>query len=161
MLGHDINKLTGVAGAAAKLSITTLAGSYDFGAAKLYAGYEQGKSTGDVTGTAYPANAAGGTNSLGFFGVIGKDKGVMVGVAVPIGAMTLNLGYAREKSADSQGFGFTSKTTAFAGQLVYSLSKRSNVYVDFLQGKTTDPAGFITGLTAKNSIFGVGMRHDF
>ena len=115
----------------------TLAASYNLGVATLYGGYQR-------------ATATGGSN----------DKGWMFGAAVPIGAMTLNLGYARENDHVT-GSAFDGRNTAFGGQLVYPLSKRTNMYTDFLSGRTRAASAAAGAPTTKNTIVGVGMRHDF
>ncbi len=120
------------------ISDVTLAASYDLGVAKLYGGYQR-------------AELTGGSD----------DKGWMFGVGMPLGPVTLNLGYAREKN-DVTGLAFDGKSSGLGGQVVYALSKRTNVYADFLTGRTR-PAAATAALSAstKNNIFGVGMRHDF
>ena len=125
--------------AAASTSVRdwTLAASYNLGVATLYGGYQR-------------ASATGGSD----------DKGWMFGAAVPIGAMTLNLGYARENDHVT-GSAFDGRNTAFGGQLVYPLSKRTNVYTDFLSGRTRAASAAAGAPTTKNTIVGVGMRHDF
>ncbi|MEO8857125.1 MAG: porin [Burkholderiaceae bacterium] len=122
---------------ATNTSVWMLGGAYDFGAAKLYAGYER-------------ARATGGSH----------DTGWMLGVGVPFGAFSFNLGYASEKTTMT-GLGFDGRNRGLGGQLVYSLSKRTNVYADFLTGKTRSASAFANAPETKNNIFGVGMRHDF
>ena len=118
----------------------TLAASYNLGVATLYGGYQR-------------ATATGGSS----------DKGWMLGTAIPVGAMTLNLGYARETDAVT-GLAVDGRNSAFGGQLVYPLSKRTNVYADFLDGKSRLAAATSAASSAtqrKNTIYGIGLRHDF
>ena len=115
----------------------TLGASYDLGVAKVYGGYQR-------------ATATGGSD----------DTGWMLGVGMPIGAMSLNVGYARE-SNNVTGLAVDGKNSAFGAQLVYALSKRTNVYADFLSGKSRAAAAAGGSPTTKNNIYGVGMRHDF
>lgn len=115
----------------------TLAASYNLGVATLYGGYQR-------------ATATGGSS----------DKGWMLGTAIPVGAMTLNLGYARETDAVT-GLAVDGRNSAFGGQLVYPLSKRTNVYADFLSGQSRAAAAASGAATTKNTLYGIGMRHDF
>jgi predicted porin len=103
---------------------TMLNGSYDLGAAKLLASY-------------YTTKADGG----------GKTNSYQLGADVPLGAVTLSVGYASSKvdgeSESAKGFGVA------AG---YSLSKRTMVY---------------TGYRAENAkagdgdFFALGLNHKF
>ena len=115
----------------------TLGASYNLGVATLYGGYQR-------------ATMTGGSD----------DKGWMLGAAIPVGAMTLNLGYARETD-NVTGLAVDGRNTAFGGQLVYPLSKRTNLYADFLSGKTRAAAAASGSPTTKNNLYGIGMRHDF
>jgi predicted porin len=136
---ENIKNIPGlVAGTSPTVSVKdwTLGASYDFGVAKLYGGYQAATRTGGA-----------------------DDKGWMLGVGIPMGAFGFNLGYATEKHDANTAFDGSSR--AFAGQVVYSLSKRTNVYADFLLGRTKPAAAVAGAATTKNTIFGVGMRHDF
>ena len=115
----------------------TLGASYNLGVATLYGGYQR-------------ATMTGGSD----------DKGWMLGAAIPVGAMTLNLGYARETD-NVTGLAVDGRNTAFGGQLVYPLSKRTNLYADFLSGKSRAAAAAAGSPTTKNNLYGIGMRHDF
>jgi len=110
-------------------------GSYDFGIVKPYIGYER----------ASKSNVA-------------KDRGWELGVGVPIGAATLSVGYARETSRVT-GAAFDSKSTSWGGQLVYPLSKRTNVYAEFFDVR--DQTAAAASVTTRTRNYGVGMRHDF
>ena len=114
----------------------TVGAAYDMGVAKLYGGYQAATRTGGA-----------------------DDKGWMLGVGVPMGAMSFNVGYARETHDNNTAF--DGKSSSFAGQVVYSLSKRTNLYADFLTGKTRAAAAAAGAPTTKNTLYGVGMRHDF
>jgi predicted porin len=115
----------------------TVGASFDLGVAKLYGGYQSATQTGG-----------------------NDDKGWMLGVSAPVGPVSVNFGYARE-THDVTGRAFDGKSTAFGGQVVYALSKRTNVYADFLSGKTRAAAVAAGAATTKNAVYGVGMRHDF
>ena len=121
-------------GAAGTTNAWILGGSYDLGVVKPYFAYERAS---DAVKT--------------------KDKGYSFGAAAPIGPVTLSAGYARETSRVA-GAAASSLARGFGGQVVYSLSKRTNVYGEMMSIRTT-AAGAAT--SAKASQYGVGMRHDF
>jgi predicted porin len=111
-----------------------LGASYNFGPASLYGAYGQG-------------NASG----------VSKDKKYAIGVTAPVGPVVLSLGYAKNRNTLA-GAGNSSDTHGVGGQAVYSLSKRTNVYAEFMANTGTN-AGAAS--SAKANQFGVGMRHDF
>ena len=100
------------------------------------------------------AISAGYNRRNGVAAADGDDDEYNLGVEVPVGAFKLSAGYAASKtknvavSAKSSGFGFGAK---------YSLSKRTTVYGGYskVEEKT---AGKVSG---KDTIFAVGVRHDF
>lgn len=113
-----------------------LGGAYDLTAVKLFANYERASGV-----------AAGS-----------EDIGWALSASAPLGsALKLSAGYAREStkasSAAAEGL-----TTGVAAQLVYDLSKRTNVYGAFLRTETT-AAGASASSTART--YRVGLRHDF
>ena len=107
--------------------------SYDLGVAKPYIAYERAKN---------------GVNTV--------DKGWSLGVAAPLGPVTVSAGWARETS-DVAGAAPSTKVSGFGAQAVYALSKRTNAYVEWMN-LTIDNN---TAIDGKNRRFGVGMRHDF
>lgn len=118
-----------------KFTNTLINGSYDFGVAKLVAGYNQAKDT----------------------LVAGKANEWNVGVEVPLAAnLNLGLGYAqsKEKIAGVDSF----KTTGYTASLLYSLSKRTTVYGVLSQTKGKD-IPFTT--EAKGTLYAVGINHKF
>jgi predicted porin len=118
-----------------KFTNTLINGSYDFGMAKLVAGYNQAKDT----------------------LVAGKANEWNVGVEVPLAAnLNLGLGYAqsKEKIAGVDSF----KTTGYTASLLYSLSKRTTVYGVLSQTKGKD-IPFTT--EAKGTLYAVGINHKF
>lgn len=128
----------------AKLATNFLAGSYDFGMAKLSAGYKTDKLT-----------FVGGGDS-------GTIKSTILGVSAPVGAVTLKASYVARK-ADSEKVG-----NQFALGAVYDLSKRTSVYGTYAVLK--NEAGFgntvgsaaasdFTGLKSKG--FEAGVKHSF
>ncbi len=86
-----------------------------------------------------------------------KDKGWSLGATAPLGPVTLSGGYARETSTLT-GAVASSNSRGFGGQAVYNLSKRTNVYGEFMALRTTAAGAAASG---KSSQYGVGMRHDF
>jgi predicted porin len=137
---HDQNLAT--AGVATGDSKTTLlAGTYDFGVAKLHAAYARNK--GDT--------AAGVTS-------IDRDD-AMLGVSAPIGAGRILASWIRRsddisanRDADQIALGYT-----------YDLSKRTNLYTSYARTKN-ESAASLGGASAAGrdpSIFNVGVRHRF
>jgi predicted porin len=117
---------------------TSVMGSYDLGMLKLFAGFEQGKT---------PTK---------------QDTGWNLGVVVPVGATSIQLGYAKETQiADGNAIDGLSK--AFGGQVVYTLSKQTNLYGSYISGTANAPVA--TAATAqpesKMTNFAVGVRHSF
>ena len=90
------------AGRLVRLSNTLLAGTYDLGAAKLYAGFNLAK-----------YNIAG----------VKTQKELLLGASMPLGATTLVAQYAR-----SQGDSLD-KSHSLGAEAQYALSKRSTAYV--------------------------------
>lgn len=108
--------------------------SYDFGVAKPFIAYERAEN---------PANT--------------QDRGWSLGVSVPVGPATFALGWARETS--NPVVGATSTVKGIGAQVVYPLSKRTNVYAEFMN--VSIDSGIAGAIDGKNRRFGVGMRHDF
>jgi len=124
--------------AANKKTNTLLNGSYDFGMAKLVAGYNQAKNT----------------------AVVGelKAKEWNLGVEVPV-ANNLNLGLGYAQSKREVAGVDSAKATGYTASLLYSLSKRTTVYGVAFQAETK-AAG--TGVvTDKNTTYAVGVNHKF
>ena len=93
--------------AANRLTETAVAGSYDFGAAKLNLGFTNAK----------------------IKGVTGNDKGINVGVTAPIGAFTVVGQLSRNKFTNDEN------RTSFGLEGRYALSKRTTSYVGANQTK--------------------------
>lgn len=125
------------AGVGDKLEANLINGSYNFGVAKLIAAYNQVKAT--------SATDAGSI----------KAKEYTIGVEVPLAAnLNLGAGYAESKIEGNGQDLF--KTTAFNAALVYSLSKRTNVYGALNQTKTDDEFGL--GVSSKSTLYAVGIN---
>jgi predicted porin len=106
---------------------TMLNGSYDLGAAKLLASYYTTKDTDGAVGV--------------------RVNSYQLGADVPLGAVTLSVGYASSKVK-----GASDSANGFGVAAAYSLSKRTMVY---------------TGYRAENAaagdadFFAVGVNHKF
>ena len=97
------------------LNRTRLSASYDLGSAVIGAGYQTRKAT--TAGLATGALEAG------------TNKQTIIGVAMPVGALTVGLNYATNKNADdigANGKGLSNKGTDIG--VSYALSKRTALY---------------------------------
>lgn len=121
--------------AGADRSYTLIAGSYDFGVAKLTAGFNRAKEDG-----------------------LGKDSEYQFGVSVPVsGNAAVALGYAHAKGKNLDGSTF-SKGSGWTLTGYYDMSKRTRLYAGYNTTSAKDGAGVKVD---KNSLFAVGMRHSF
>jgi predicted porin len=116
---------------------TLLAGSYDLGVAKLFAGYNTSSDNTTVPNT-------------------GKDKEFSLGAAIPFGAARLEVGYGNSKTGSGVA-GTDIKVNSLGLQAIYSLSKRSDAYFGLLNTK----AKFGSREIGKVSLVAVGLRHRF
>ncbi len=125
-------------------------GNYDFGAAKLYAAYQYGKSQ----------NFAGGVDTYKDREPQVKGHNFGLGVAVPVGVGTVNFAgyYTTAKSENNSDN--TVKTYNVAATYTYPFSKRTSVYagVGYLQIKDK-----LTGTSEKTKSFdaAIGLAHSF
>lgn len=124
-------------------------GNYDFGAAKLYAAYQYGKSQ----------NFAGGVDTYKKHTQV-KGHNFGLGVAVPVGVGTVNFaGYYTTAESESNS-DHTVKTYNVAATYTYPFSKRTSVYagVGYLQIKDK-----LTGTSEKTKSFdaAIGLAHSF
>jgi predicted porin len=117
---------------------TSVMGSYDLGVMKLFAGFEQAKTT------------------------TKQDSGWNLGVVVPVGATSIQLGYAKETQI-SDGSLVDGLSKAFGAQVVYDLSKRTNVYASYVSGTATAPVATsaIVQPESKMTNLALGVRHSF
>lgn len=114
---------------------TLIAGSYDFGLAKLTAGYNTAKDD--------APNA--------------KDKQYQVGVTVPFSkAGSVAFGYAKGDGEIAGKDGKNGSGYSVVG--VYDLSKRTTLYAGWMDTKAKNAAG---AETYKNSAVAIGVRHKF
>ncbi len=114
-----------------------LAGSYDFGVAKLVAGYNTVKRQQTVT--------------LG-----GEDKEYQFGVQAPLGAVTLYAGYANSENETTGGV-TVSERSGYNLAATYALSKRTTAYAGYKNVEIDSGAGKGNEIDA----FAVGVRHTF
>jgi predicted porin len=140
--GVALNTVTGVVtgingesfvGGSTKNTFNLLAGSYDFGVGKLFAGVNTSKDNATV------AN---------------KDTEWHIGASAPFGPVTLAADYARSKHKDVE------KGSSLGFQAIYALSKRTNAYVG---GVTSKDESLLVGNQSgeKRTLFGLGVRHTF
>ena len=116
----------------AKNKYNLFAGSYDFGVAKLVAGYNQAKS--------------GAT----------KDKEYQLGVSVPVGgAAAIAAGMSKSKSEVA---GNNNDGTGYSLVGTYNLSKRTTLYAGY---ENTKVESVNSTTTTKVSNFATGVRHTF
>lgn len=108
-----------------------LAGSYDFGVAKIVGGYNTAKN-----------------NTT-------KDKEYQLGVSAPFGAATVYAGYARSKTEVA---GASSTATGYSLMGTYDLSKRTRLYAAYNNLK--DNGASVNG-TYKTSVLVGGIKHSF
>lgn len=131
------------------LENTQLNFAYDFGVAKVGAGFNRAK----FKDVAAPASLGGGN--------IAAQKEVSLSVAVPLGATTLSAGVARSKG-DTLG-----KSTGYGVQALYALSKRTTLYTGALSTKAYDKlaaatlVAFPTSSIGRTTTYAVGIRHTF
>lgn len=113
---------------------TAISGAYDLGVAALSAGYNNRKGS--------DAN--------------GKDNEFTLGVTVPFGAFKVSAGFASSKT--TIGGSTAAKASGFALGATYALSKRTRVYAGLRDVTVKDGAGV---KTKDNSLYAMGLRHDF
>lgn len=124
-----------------KTTYTLINGSYDFGVAKLVAGYNNVKHV-----------------ETGVAGSI-KANEFNVGVEAPLGAnLAIGAGYSQSKLKEN-GTEFA-KTTGYSVALKYTISKRTFAYTALTQTKLKAVPD-ATELTVKNNLFAVGVQHSF
>ncbi len=133
---------------------TLLNVSYDFGVAKVGFGANRAKFK-DVITTFTPTGAVGAAHELG------AQKEYSLSVAVPLGATTISAGYAQSKGDD------LGKSTGYGIQALYSLSKRTTLYVGGVSTKNYEGVAQNTMAIAPTSsisrttTYAAGIRHTF
>ena len=123
-----------------------LAANYDFGVAKVFAGYQYAKDTKPF-----------GKKTLGFEAVAKKYNAGTLGVSAPVvgGTLMASVAYRKGDVTDAQDF----KQLSGALGYKYSLSKRTYIYTDVAYSKlqTEDTVK----KTNKVTEFNLGLCHSF
>ena len=133
---------TAAAAADAKYTASAITATYDFGAAKVFFGMVDSKDDNNTTVT-------GGEL---------KFKETNLGVAVPMGAITLMAGVGSNKMTEVGDTG-SAKGTDVAFGATYSLSKRTTAYVKtgtYNKYKLSD-----ADVSVKTNRTSLGLRHTF
>ncbi len=140
-LAHQVEKAQNTAlTATGNTKYTLIAGSYDFGVAKLVTGYNQQK-----------REAAIGVTEA-------SDKQYQFGVEVPLStAAKVAVGYDKSKGDVINSLG-GKKASGYSIIGQYDLSKRTALYGGWLNAKSETAAGVETD---KATTFAVGVRHKF
>ena len=166
MLGFERNNVND--------SLTNLGANYDFGPAKLWAGYGivKGGSVADRGATAWTATASsaligGLSNGVANSGLVannGTIKSLALGLTAPLGAATLKVGYGRV-AGDVIGTVNTNADTKFALGVSYAMSKRTSLYSNLAfitNKKVLDGNPGIAGTTgARKTALDMGIAHFF
>jgi predicted porin len=114
---------------------TLLAGSYDFGMAKVTAGFNRAKQD-----------------------LLGKDNEYQLGVDFPVAANArIALGYAHAKKKNAAGVSL-GKTDGYSLTGYYDLSKRTRLYAGLRNYQDKNAAGV---KTEKGNLYAIGVRHSF
>lgn len=135
---------TAAAAANAKYTGSAISGQYDMGVAKIFAGFTTTKDDNDTT-------VAGGELTM---------KETNLGVAVPMGALTLMAAIGNNKGSMA-GETQTAKGNDFAVGATYALSKRTTAYIKtgtYNKYKVSDADDSVSVKTNRTSI---GLRHLF
>jgi predicted porin len=114
---------------------TLLAGSYDFGMAKVTAGFNRAKQD-----------------------MAGKDDEYQLGVDFPVAPNArIALGYAHAKKKNTAGASL-GKTDGYSVTGYYDLSKRTRLYAGLRNYQDKNAAGV---KTEKGILYAIGVRHSF
>lgn len=131
--------------------IVTLGANYDFGVAKVFAGYQQGE---DLT----VGTRAVGTQitSLTFptIGAATESKAYTVGASMPLGAVTIGANYTATTWENAAGAEIDLQRAGIVGQ--YSLSKLTTVYAGYSQA-----LGDLKDNVTEKHVFQLGLRKAF
>lgn len=135
---------TPVAAANAKYTGSAISAQYDLGVAKIYAGYTTTKDDNNTT-------VAGGEVT---------SKETNLGVAVPMGALTLMAGIGGNKASQA-GDPVKATGTDIAFGATYALSKRTTAYVKTGTYNKYKFSYVNSASEVKTSRTSVGLRHTF
>ncbi|WP_157268467.1 porin [Azohydromonas aeria] len=138
----------GGAGGGTVNKIASLGANYDFGVAKVFAGYQQGKDL--AAGPGF----AGSLATPDLVGAVTKLKAFTVGASVPFGAFTVGANYTKSKLENAAG---ADTDLAKAGLVAtYSLSKTTTVYTGYAQA-----LGDLKDDVNEKRVFQLGLRKAF
>lgn len=132
LVGYGHETVKAATGSDTRLNL--IAGSYDFGVAKLNAGYNTAKRAQTLT-------------------VGGEDKEFQVGVSAPFGATTVYFGYASAKNETNAG-ATVEERSGYDLAATYALSKRTTAYAGYKSYE-------VKNTNKEATAFGVGVRHVF
>lgn len=126
--------------ASSEVNSFNVGGSYDFGVAKVRAFY----SSDDLSAAARVV------------------KGYLLGATVPLGSGFVRASY----SATNNGAATAAETKQLALGYVYSMSKRTDIYVNLVSADNSGGAaaalnGAVTAPNASSSAFDLGIKHTF
>ena len=154
--GYQSETLVGSVTPTAKpaLQNALLSVAYDFGVAKVGAGFNRAKYKDVIVPAGFFVAGAAAHE-------VAKQNEFSLSVAVPLGATTLSAGYARSKGDD------LGKSTGFGVQALYALSKRTTLYAgaqstkayDILAAKTV--AALPGSDIGRTTTYAAGIRHRF
>ncbi|WP_217125419.1 porin [Hydrogenophilus thiooxidans] len=143
LLGLNYHKIDPQAAGAASLDVWDIAGSYDFGVAKVAAAYGNRE-----------VNATDERNSW------------MLGVTVPVSGAGRVLASYNYTKRDVSGTSVDPKSTQWAIGYEHDLSKRTNLYVAYAdisnkKGATASVGDSSNGGAGYQNGFNIGIRHKF
>ena len=156
-------------------SLAQLGANYDLGVAKLYAGYGRVKggsvadrgttSFGAAAATAFIGGLNNGTSAAAGQGNVtagGTVNTATIGAAIPLGAATVRVGYARVQG-NVVGAVRTDADNKLGLGVNYALSKRTSVYTDV--AATTNNKVLRNGIAGtkgeRRNSFDLGIAHSF
>lgn len=129
-------------------TFSTIGANYAFGNAKVFAGYNDGKTLGTAASTSGPVEFAAQADGV-------KTKGTRFGFQYTMGNYTAMLSSASQKIGTTVDYSTTTERKVTGVRLENALSKRTAVYVayeDYNSGATT---------ANKTNVTAVGVRTSF
>jgi len=155
------NAFTGVAAIPGKYEVATAYVRYDFGAALVTIATVTEKMV--TAGSVTSANAAAVAGNL-------KNESRVLGLRVPMGAVTLNTNYTT--STYTSAANAESKGTQISLQAMYALSKRTDLYANYVNIKNKaggtnygigNGSGRLVAAVANETAtaYQIGVRHNF
>lgn len=136
-------------------SAIQLGGSYDFKAAKVYAGWSQQKDGWIKSAEGAVVNPNNNLGASAYFD--GKVNAYLLGVSVPFGSSEL-LASFHLVDPDDSAFPNGEKVKVYNLGYNYKLSKRTSLYALF---SYHDGSLYTFGRDSDSQQFGIGMRHNF